>query len=168
MLRSVEERFACDGPFGDQWAYECDGADHRNLYHDANDVPTACAPLWDLCDADDPRWRNTMRFAWSQHNPGYVPGRYGGLGSRHTPGAWPLGDAQEWLVAMTSHDSTAADRIVSKLELVVSDDGMLPETYDPGTGEWCARDWFAWPGSLVGLLELTVRRGGGPWVDPGV
>jgi uncharacterized protein len=165
-LATLRTAFACDGPVGRQWAYESDGADGRRVYHDANDVPTALAPLWGLCDAADPVWRATMRFAWSPDNPGFVPGRYGGLGSHHTPGVWPLGDAQEWTVAqLIGNDATAA-RVLAKWDLMASDDGMLPEAYDPSTGEWTARHWFAWPGALVGLLHRTLHDRTGPWLTP--
>jgi hypothetical protein len=164
-LVTIREAFACDGPFGVQWAYGSDGADQRRLYHDANDVPTALAPLWGLCDPADPQWLATMRFAWSPHNPGFVPGPYGGLGSAHTPGVWPLGDAQEWAVAMSISDNDTAERVALRIGHVASDDGMLPETYDPTTGAWLARHWFAWPGALVGLLHQTVHHHAGPWVD---
>lgn len=158
--------FTCAGPFGDQWAYEADGLGGRRLYHDANDVPTALAPLWGLCEADDPHWRATMRFAFSEHNPGYVPGAMGGLGSAHTPGVWPLGDAQEWAVAVAEDDGARVDAVVSRITQVASEDGMLPETYDARTGDWLARHWFAWPGSLVGLLHATFADRRGPWVPP--
>ena len=77
---AIRDRFACPGPFGGQWAY----------YHDANDLPTALAPLWGLCPPDDPQWSATMRFALDPANPGWSPGRWGGLGSAHTqgPGRW--------------------------------------------------------------------------------
>lgn len=166
ILATIAARFGCEGPFGPQWAYESDGRDGRRLYHDANDVPTALAALWGLCDPMDPVWRATMRFAWSPYNPGYVQGRLAGLGSRHTPGVWPLGDAQEWVVATLVGDPTALTRVLARLELVASDDGMLPETYDPATGAWLARHWFAWPGALVGVLHRTVRDGVGPWAGP--
>lgn len=162
-LDAVREVFRCPGPFGDQWAYEADGAGGHRLYQDANDVPTALAPLWGLCEADDPIWRATMSFAFSEHNPGFVGGRHPGLGSAHTPGVWPLGDAQEWAVATAQGDRTRADSVVSRITRTASDDGMLPETYDAQTGSWLARHWFAWPGSLVGLLHATFG-GRGPWV----
>ena len=163
VLSLMREAFTCDGPFGGQWAYDTDGRGRVNLYHDANDVPTAVAPLWGLCAPEDSHWRNTMRFAWSTNNPAYVPGRYAGLGSRHTPRLWPLGDAQEWVVAHLAGDQEAVERVVAKLGLVASADGMLPETYYPATGTWSARHWFAWPGSLIGLLDATLRHTG-PWV----
>ena len=60
---------------------------------------------------------------------------------------------------------TADAENFSRLMQVVSADGMLPETYDPNSGDWLARHWFAWPGSLVGLLHATID-GRGPWVAP--
>ncbi len=162
-LGAVRATFTCSGPFGDQWAYEADGLGGHRLYHDANDVPTAVAPLWGLCDVDDPQWRATMRFAFSQHNPGFVTGALSGLGSAHTPGIWPLGDAQEWALAVAERHSARLEAVLARITRVVSADGMLPETYDAQTGDWLARHWFAWPGSLIGLLHATFD-GRGPWV----
>jgi meiotically up-regulated gene 157 (Mug157) protein len=105
-----------------------------------------------------------MRFAFSEHNSGYVAGPLSGLGSAHTPGIWPLGDAQEWAVAVAEQEPGRADTVIGRIMRVTSADGMLPETYDARTGDWLARHWFAWPGSLVGLLHATFD-GRGPWVD---
>ncbi|MGH8937963.1 MAG: glycoside hydrolase family 125 protein, partial [Actinomycetes bacterium] len=156
--------FTCTGPHGLQWAYETDGHRHR-LYQDANDVPTALAPLWGLCAADDPSWRGTMQFAFSSENPGFVDGHHGGLGSAHTPGVWSLGVAQEWASAVATSDLQSAERALDRLRLVVSDDGMLPETYQPDTGDWLARHWFAWPGALLGVLNRSIRARSGPWLE---
>ncbi len=162
-LDVVMATFTCPGPFGDQWAYEADGSGGHRLYHDANDVPTALAPLWRLCEPTDPHWRATMQFAFSELNPGFVAGTPGGLGSAHTPGVWPLGDAQEWAVAATLGDPEWARSVVERIGVVASADGMLPETYETGSGRWLARHWFAWPGSLVGLLHATLHHDRGPW-----
>ena len=162
-LETIRKTFTCEGPFGSQWAYEADGLGGHRLYHDANDIPTALAPWWGLCDATDPHWRATMQFAFSEHNPGFVAGDPGGLGSAHTPGVWPLGDAQEWAVAVADGDEARAAIICERIAAVASADGMLPETYQTGTGEWLARHWFAWPGSLVGLLNATFHGDRGPW-----
>lgn len=154
-LRSViHRRFTCRGPFGPQWAYESDGADGRRRYQDANDLPTALAPLWGFCGTTDPVWTATMRFAFSTHNPGHVDGRFGGLGSAHTPGTWPLGDAQELAVALATSDRSGLDAVVCRLAAVASVDGLLPETYDPDSGRWLARHWFAWPAAVIGCLHL--------------
>ena len=166
-LEGIRSTFTCPGPFGDQWAYEADGVGGHRLYHDANDVPTALAPLWGLCADDDPHWRATMRFGFSTHNPGYVDGTLPGLGSAHTPGVWPLGDAQEWAVAVARGDAPRIDAVIARMTQVASTDGMLPESYDPHTGDWLSRHWFAWPGSLAGLLHATFDHGRGPWVAEG-
>jgi hypothetical protein len=151
---AIRDRFACPGPFGGQWAYETDGRGRSRRYHDANDLPTALAPLWGLCPPDDPQWSATMRFALSPANPGWSPGRWGGLGSAHTPGTWPLGDIQEWVAASLLGDTDRAERALDRLLAVAAPDGLLPETYDSGTGRWLARPWFAWPGATLAALTL--------------
>jgi GH15 family glucan-1,4-alpha-glucosidase len=149
---AVAEHFVVDGPVGVQWAYETDAGGRHRLYHDANDVPTALAPVWGFCDSSDAHWQATMRFAFSSHNRGYSEGSFGGLGSMHTPGTWPLGDIQEWVAMSMLGERSAARRALRRLVHVASEDGMLPEAYDSETGEWCARHWFAWPGALLGAL----------------
>jgi meiotically up-regulated gene 157 (Mug157) protein len=156
---AVRERFATDGPFGRQWAYETDAAGRDRLYHDANDLPTALAPLLGFCAPDDAAWVATMRFAFSPHNPAFRPGAYGGLGSLHTPGTWTLGDVQEWVVAGITGDGARAERALARLLDIASDDGMLPEAYDPDTGGAPIRPWFAWPGAALGWLLLRHGRG---------
>ncbi|HWD42583.1 MAG TPA: glycoside hydrolase family 125 protein [Actinomycetota bacterium] len=151
---AIRDRFACPGPFGGQWAYETDGRGRSRRYHDANDLPTALAPLWGLCPPDDPQWSATMRFALDPANPGWSPGRWGGLGSAHTPGTWPLGDIQEWVAASLLGDTGRAERTLDRLLAVAAPDGLLPETYDSGTGRWLARPWFAWPGATLAALAL--------------
>ena len=160
---AIRDRFACPGPFGGQWAYETDGRGRSRRYHDANDLPTALAPLWGLCPPDDRQWSATMRFALDPANPGWSPGRWGGLGSAHTPGTWPLGDIQEWVAASLLADTGRAERALDRLLAVAAPDGLLPETYDSGTGRWLARPWFAWPGATLAALALgawTTGLGG--------
>ncbi|HWC41465.1 MAG TPA: glycoside hydrolase family 125 protein [Actinomycetota bacterium] len=157
---AIRDRFACPGPFGAQWAYETDGRGRFRRYQDANDLPTALAPLWGLCPPDDPRWSATMRFAFDPANPGWSPGRWGGLGSAHTPGTWPLGDIQEWVVASLRGAGGRAERALGRLLAVAAPDGLLPETYDSGTGRWLARPWFAWPGATVAALALGAWTNG--------
>jgi hypothetical protein len=106
---AIRSRFACPGPFGTQWAYETDGRGRHRRYQDANDLPTALAPLWGLCPPEDPQWSATLRFALDGANLGWSPGRWGGLGSAHTPGTWPLGDVQEWVAASLLGDSGRSD-----------------------------------------------------------
>jgi hypothetical protein len=151
---ALRDQFACPGPFGTQWAYATDGRGQHRRYHDANDLPTAFAPLWGLCPPEDPQWSATMRFALDQTNPGWSQGRWGGLGSAHTPGSWPLGDVQEWVVASLLGETGRAGRVLERLLAVAAPDGLLPETYDSDTGAWLARHWFAWPSAVLAALAL--------------
>ena len=155
---AVAELFETDGAFSALWAYEIDGRGDRRLYADANDMPTALAAAWGFCSPDDPVWRATMRFAFDEANPAYRPGPWGGLGSLHTPGTWPLGDAQEWIVASATGEQDRAERVLDRLIAVASSDGLLPEAYDPESGAWTARHWFAWPAARVGALALAPLR----------
>jgi uncharacterized protein len=169
---AIRSRFACAGPFGTQWAYETDGRGRHRRYQDANDLPTALAPLWGLCPPEDPQWSATLRFALDGANPGWSPGRWGGLGSAHTPGTWPLGDLQEWVAASLLGDSGRAERVLGRLLAVAAPDGLLPETYDSETGTWLARHWFAWPSAALAALalgapDLATAAGYRPWRAPG-
>ena len=151
LQSSVPRCFAIDGPFGEQWAYAIDGRGGQRHYHDANDLPVALAPLLGFVASDDAAWQGTMQFAFSPHNPAFVPGRGGGLGSLHTPGVWPLGDIQEWVWASVAGDDRRVDQVLSRLA-AVQRGGMLPEAYDPATAAWRSRRWFAWPGAAIAAL----------------
>jgi hypothetical protein len=170
LRTSIPAFFTRPGPYGEQWAYEVDSNGDGRLYADANDLPTALAPLWRFCSADDDNWRATMRFAFSEHNPAYSAGPLGGLGSLHTPGTWPLGDVQEWVTASLLRDRGRAEAALDRLVTVSAEDGLLPEAYDPTTGEWRARHWFAWPAAVVGALVLnhqSFSRGSWTTQPPG-
>ena len=135
--------YAVTGPHGQ-------GARH---YHDANDLPTVFAPGWGFCAANESLWLATIAFAWSEANEGYFPGRFGGLGSLHTPHPWTLGDLQEVVVARVSEDRDRERRARERLARVETWDGLLAEAYDEATGAVAARHWFAWPTALRALLE---------------
>lgn len=159
MRRGLSEHVTVDGAEGRMWAYAVDGRGEATSFHDAGDLPSVLAPLWGYCSADDPTWRATMRFAFSPANSGYAPGPFGGLGSPHTAGSWPLGDLQEWVFASLTGDPEQAERLLDRIAFVAAEDGMLPEAYDSDDGSFTARHWFAWPGALLGALWILDRRG---------
>lgn len=141
------------------YAYEVDGEHGYRLYADANDLPTALAAAWGFCSVDDPAWRTTMEAAFDRAGPYTVSGPFGGLGSVHTGGVWALGLIQELLFARAVGDEGRGARVLGVLEELVSDDGMLPETADPLSGEWLSRHWFGWPGAaLASVLSSTDLR----------
>jgi Metal-independent alpha-mannosidase (GH125) len=136
------------------FAYAADLRGGHALYHDANDLPTALAPRWEFCAPGDPVWRATMAVAFSPANPGFAAGRFGGLGSVHTPGAWPLGDIQELIWARLAGDTRRTARVLGRLAATACQDGALPEARDPADGTVRSRHWFAWPGAAL-LLALA-------------
>ncbi len=154
VRRGIREVFVVPGEPA-LYAYAADAAGGHVLYADANDLPTALAPAWGVISADDPVWRATMRFAFSPANPGWVAGLLGGLGSAHTPGAWPLGDVQELVAAHAIGDERRARRVMSKLLSIAARDGHLPEAYDVATGDWTARHWFGWPAAALASAVLS-------------
>ena len=153
----IRDRFTRDGRFA--YAIGPSGARH---YHDANDIPTALAPAWGFCRADDPVWLATVDRAWSERNPAYFAGPLGGLGSLHTRHPWPLGDLQRVIVARATGDAGAERNAWQRLVQVETWDGVLPEAYDEHTGEVASRHWFAWPVALRALLlQEPAARGSG-------
>ncbi len=134
------------------YAYAVDGAGRSHLYHDANDLPLALAPLWGFVAADDPTWRATIEFAFSEANiGGFHEGR---LGSVHTRAAWSLGDIQDLLIALVTNDSQRERQAWHYLRKAAQRDGALPEAYDPHSGAVISRYWFAWPSAALACVEL--------------
>lgn len=156
--RAVKVQFEMAGPLGRQWASAVDGKGETETYVDANDLPVALAPLWGFCRSRDRHWQGTMAFAFDKANPGFVDGEMGGLGSRHTPGTWPLGDLQRWVSAGVDGDRATADAALERLVEVAFSDGMLPEAYDSGGSGDAVRHWFAMPGAVLGVLVLEHSR----------
>jgi hypothetical protein len=148
---STLRHFASEGRF----AYAVAGPDAANArhYHDANDFPTVFAPGWGFCSVEDPRWRETIEFAWSIANEGYFAGTLAGLGSVHTRHPWPLGDLQEIVLARVMKDPPREQRARERLAQVETWDGLLSEAYDVNSGAVASRHWFAWPVALRVLLD---------------
>lgn len=142
------------------WPHAVDASGTRVLYHDANDLPVAFAPLWGFCQASDAGWRATMRFAFGPDNPAWFNGDRSGLGSAHTPGPWTLGDIQAWVVARANGDAASMARSLRRLRSVAFLDAMLPEAYASHiSGDRRIRHWFAWPGAALAALVLLDRQG---------
>lgn len=151
VRRAVLGCFVADGRFA--YAVRGPAGLGAHDYHDANDLPTVFAPGWGFCTAGDPVWRSTIAFAWSGGHAAHFSGRYGGLGSVHTPHPWPLGDLQELVVARTLGDRARAAAAGARLRRVAMWDEMLPEAYDQETAAAASRHWFAWPLLLWAFLD---------------
>ncbi len=153
------QHYVIEGPLGHMWAYSVNGRGGIERYMDANDLPAALAPMWGFCKPSDEAWRNTMRFAFDRENPGFQLGPMGGLGSRHTPGTWPLGDIIGWVGFGLMAEDETSEAFLERLAESAFTDGMLPEAYDPHGSGSAVRHWFAWPGAALAaiLLEHAAR-----------
>lgn len=146
------------------FSYLVDGHGNRSFYHDANDLPTLFAPTWGFVQSDIEKqaWHNTMDFAFSAENEGgyYGEGMFGGLGSVHTRGPWPLGYFQGWRYAQMTGDTSRESDDWRKICGAMLWDGTFSEAVDSHTGECTSKAWFSWPGSMIGsgLLQPGIRE----------
>lgn len=164
------------------FSYVTDGRGAHTLYHDANDVPTVLFPQWmlevNVRDELRSAWHNTMAFAFSPRNSrGYATGGrtsleeeadagdlppFAGLGSVHSPGAWPLGYFQELRYALSTEDLDAARSAWRRIQGAMQWDGTFCEAVDVTTGECTSKAWFGWPGAMIADLLVKIRAGETP------
>lgn len=142
--------------FGTIYAYEVDGFGNRMLMDDAN-VPSLLAlPYLEDVAADDPVYRNTRRFVWSEHNPYFFRGSVAeGIGGPHIgyDMIWPMSIMMK---AFTSQDD---DEIRWCMETLLKTDagtGFIHESFHKDDPTRYTRDWFAWQNSLFGELVLKL------------
>jgi hypothetical protein len=132
-------------------------------HHDANDLPLALAADWGFIAADDALWEETMASALAPTHGAFAGGPLGGLGSLHTPGAWPLGQLQAIIAGRATGPggaiAAAAAASAAALRAEAQWDDLLPEASDAATGRPISRPWFGWPGCVAASLHLAV----GPW-----
>lgn len=165
ILSATMQRFVAVNPHTGErmFAYLTDGAGRHVFYHDANDIPTLFAGEWGFVNSLEDRdlWRRTMEFGLSSANEGgfYGDGPYGGLGSVHTRGPWPLGYFQELVFAEMTGDHLAREKAWKKIQDVTFSDGLFSEAVDAHTGECTSKAWFSWPGSMIGSALLQDRLG---------
>jgi meiotically up-regulated gene 157 (Mug157) protein len=145
------------------FAYLTDGAGEHIFYHDANDIPTLFALDWGFLSTSSllSAWNNTMKFGNSALNKGgyYANGAFGGLGSVHTKGPWPLGYAQEFVYASLIGDLEKQYDAWRRIKGSMFWDGLFPEAVDCNTGDCVSKAWFSWPGSMIGSALLRFSLG---------
>ncbi|KAH8780614.1 Six-hairpin glycosidase-like protein [Hyaloscypha sp. PMI_1271] len=155
---------ACNPATGTtMFAYLTDGAGVHTFYHDANDLPTLFIPTWRFADPSSPEhalWTRTMEFGLSPLNTdGFFPqGPYGGLGSVHTRGPWPLGFAQEFIFASLLGDRAAIEDAWRRIQGSMFMDGLFSEAVNAENGECTSKAWFSWPGCVISsaLIKFEI------------
>lgn len=146
--------------FGTIYAYEVDGFGNRMLMDDAN-VPSllSMAYLGDV-DMDDPVYRNTRSFVWSQSNPYFFKGKAGeGIGGPHVgyDMAWPMS------LMMRAFTATDDEEIRASLRMLLDTDagtGFMHESFNVDNPADFTRPWFAWQNTLFGELIIHLVDSG--------
>jgi hypothetical protein len=136
------------------FAHAIDARGHAILYHDANDLPLALGPDWGFCRADDPVWAATVAAVLGPTHEGFAAGPFGGLGSVHTPGPWPLGQLQSLIVGRARGDTAQVAVAEAAILAEAQWDDLLPEASDPATAAPISRPWFAWPNAVAASAYL--------------
>ena len=127
---------------------------------DAN-VPSLLAMtyLGDIAQ-DDPVYRNTRRFVWSESNPYFFRGTAARrIGGPHI-GAdmiWPMSLIMR---ALTSDDDAEIKRCVETLVNTDRGTGFMHESFHKDDPSNFTRPWFAWANTLFGELILRLADEG--------
>jgi len=146
--------------FGTIYAFEVDGFGNHHLMDDAN-VPSLLAmPYLGDVDVDDPIYRNTRRFVWSDKNPYFFKGKAGeGIGGPHVgyDMAWPMS------IMMKAFTSTDDGEIKDCIRMLLDTDagtGFMHESFNVNDASDFTREWFAWQNTLFGELILKLVNEG--------
>ena len=146
--------------YGKIYAYEVDGYGNHFLMDDAN-VPSllAMAYLGDVA-ADDPVYRNTRRFVWSDANPYFWYGLAGeGIGGPHigVEMIWPMSIMMK---AFTADDDAEIRDCIVQLLRTDAGTGFIHESFSRNDASQFTREWFAWQNTLFGELILKLVNEG--------
>ncbi len=142
--------------YGKIYAFEVDGYGSQLLMDDAN-VPSllGMAYLGDV-DTNDPIYRNTRRFVWSEDNPYFFKGKVGeGIGGPHTGYnmIWPM---TIMMRAFTSTDDAEIKQCIEALQRTDAGTGFMHESFNKDNDKHFTRSWFAWQNTLFGELILKL------------
>ena len=146
--------------YGKIYAYEVDGWGGRVLADDAN-VPSLLAMgyLGDV-PMDDPIYRNTRRFVWSEDNPCFFKGKAGeGIGGAHTAYnlIWPMSIMMK---AFTADNDEEIAYCMRQLLTTDAGTGFMHESFNKDDATHYTRPWFAWQNTLFGELVIHLVKNG--------
>lgn len=141
--------------YGNIYAFETDGFGSCYLMDDANIPSLLALPYLESVAANDPVYRNTRRFVWSEANPYFFKGRAGeGIGGPHIgyDMVWPMSLIMK---AMTSTDDEEIRTCIKMLRDTDGETGFMHESFHKDNAAKFTRKWFAWANTLFG--ELIVK-----------
>ena len=142
--------------YGRIYAYEVDGYGNDARMDEANVPRLLALPYMGWGKADDPIYRNTRNFVWSEDNPYFFRGKAGeGIGGPHVglDFPWPMSLILKGLTA------DSADEQYECLNMLRNTDGgtgFMHESFHKDDARNFTRSWFAWANTLFGELVLHV------------
>lgn len=146
--------------YGPIYAFEVDGFGNALLMDDAN-VPSLLAmPYLGDVEANDPIYKNTRKFVWSEDNPYFFKGKAGeGIGGPHIgyDMVWPMSIMMKAFTA--DNDAELKDCLTMILN---TDAGLnfIHESFHKDNPVKFTRAWFAWQNTLFGELILKCVNEG--------
>lgn len=142
--------------YGEIYAFEVDGFGNALLMDDANAPSLLSLPYLADVEIDDPIYRNTRRFVWSDSNPYFFRGEAGeGIGGPH------VGYDMVWPMSIMMRAFTATDpvEITDCIRMLMNTDastGFIHESFHKDDATRFTRPWFAWQNTLFGELILNL------------
>lgn len=141
---------------GRVWAFEVDGYGSALFMDDANVPSLVAVPYFTDVPADDPVYRATRAYVWSEQNPWFFRGRAGeGIGGPHCGygSIWPMSVI---LKGLTTDDPAEALACLDQLVRTDARTAFIHESHDLDDAESYTRPWFAWANTLFGELVLRA------------
>ena len=138
--------------YGKIYAFETDGYGSFNLMDDANVPSLLSLPYLEAVKADDPIYKNTRNYVWSEDNPFFFKGTVGeGIGGPHIglDMIWPMSLIMK---AFTTKDKNEIKYCIKTLQKSHGGTGFMHESFHKDDAKNFTRSWFAWTNNLFGEL----------------
>ena len=146
--------------YGPIYAFEVDGYGNQYIMDDAN-VPSLLSLAYlGAVEPDDPIYRNTRNFVWSEDNPYFFSGMAGeGIGGPHigVEVIWPMSILMK---AFTAESDEELQDCIRQLLITDAGTGFIHESFHKDNASVLTREWFAWQNTLFGELILKIVNDG--------
>lgn len=146
--------------FGKIYAFEVDGFGNCFMMDDSNIPSLASLAYLGAVDINDPIYRNTRKFVYSEWNPYFFKGKAGeGVGGPHCgyDMIWPMSIMMR---AFTSQDDKEIKMCMEMLMTTEAGTGFMHESFHKDDPKDFTRSWFAWQNSLFGELVIKLVNDG--------
>ena len=145
--------------FGKLYAYEINAFGSHVLMDDANVPSLLGLPYLGAVSAQDPLYKATRSYVWSEENPFFFKGTAAeGIGGPHIGKdmVWPMSITMK---ALTSTDHKEIKWCIDTLQKTHGGTGFMHESFHKNDPAKFTRKWFAWSNTLFGeLLWKTFRE----------